>query len=250
MAQHDYIIENQPGAAFREDLNRALDAIVTNNSGATEPATPYPFQWWADTTAGVLKQRNAGNNDWNPVLTLATGNPVGGVSQTGPTGAILVPEGNDAQRPAEGGLRGNTESLTDYFLEVKNKVSDAWEALAARPWVKTITDALAGRVTTLEGYGKCVAWVNFDGTGVVAIRASQGVLSVTDNGIGSYSVHLMSSVAAGFATLVTGGGTGTNSPIGGVVGTPDTATSVIQVRISAPSGTAVDQTSVNVAVFR
>jgi hypothetical protein len=78
VAQHDYILENQPGAAFRADLNEALQAIVSQNSGATEPSPSYPFQWWADTTAGVLKQRNAGNNSWLPVLRLDTGAAVNG----------------------------------------------------------------------------------------------------------------------------------------------------------------------------
>ena len=64
MAQHDYNIANQSGAAFRADLNNALAAIVSNNSGAAEPGTTYAYQFWADTTAGVLKQRNAANSAW------------------------------------------------------------------------------------------------------------------------------------------------------------------------------------------
>jgi hypothetical protein len=64
MAQADYIVANGTGAAVRSDLNGQLAAIVSNNSGATEPATMYAYQWWADTTAGLLKIRNAANNAW------------------------------------------------------------------------------------------------------------------------------------------------------------------------------------------
>jgi hypothetical protein len=64
MAQHDYVIANGTGAAVRSDLNNALAAIVSQNSGATEPATMYAYQWWADTTTGLLKIRNAANNGW------------------------------------------------------------------------------------------------------------------------------------------------------------------------------------------
>jgi hypothetical protein len=64
MAQHDYNIANQSGAAFRQDLNNALEAIVSQNSGTAEPSTTFAYQWWADTTAGVLKQRNAANSAW------------------------------------------------------------------------------------------------------------------------------------------------------------------------------------------
>jgi hypothetical protein len=64
MAQHDYIIANQSGAAFRSDLNNGLAAIVSQNSGAAQPSTTYAYQTWADTTTGLMKIRNAANNAW------------------------------------------------------------------------------------------------------------------------------------------------------------------------------------------
>jgi len=64
MAQHDYVLDNQSGAEFRQDLNNALSAIVSQNSGATEPSTTYAYMLWADTTSNQLKQRNAANTDW------------------------------------------------------------------------------------------------------------------------------------------------------------------------------------------
>ena len=87
MAQHDYIIANGTGAAVRSDLNGSLAAIVSNNSGATEPGTMYAYQWWADTTTGLLKIRNAANNAWITIGTLASANlgllPVAGGTMTG-----------------------------------------------------------------------------------------------------------------------------------------------------------------------
>ena len=70
MATHDYVIANQSGAAFRTDLNNALAAIVSNNSNSTSPATTYAYQWWADTSAGILKIRNSANNAWVELLQL------------------------------------------------------------------------------------------------------------------------------------------------------------------------------------
>ena len=64
MATHDYVIANQSGAAFRTDLNNALAAIVSNNSNSSEPATKYAYQWWADTSAAVMKIRNSANDGW------------------------------------------------------------------------------------------------------------------------------------------------------------------------------------------
>lgn len=64
MSQGDQSIANQAGAAFRADLNAELQALVSQSSGATAPATTYAYQWWADTTTGLLKRRNAANSAW------------------------------------------------------------------------------------------------------------------------------------------------------------------------------------------
>lgn len=69
MAQHDYDIANQSGSAFRADLNNALEAIQTNNSGGTQPATIVAYMWWTDTATNQIKLRNAGNTAWQELLT-------------------------------------------------------------------------------------------------------------------------------------------------------------------------------------
>ena len=77
MSQHDYVLDNQAGSAFRADLNNAMLALVSQNSGATAPATTFPYQLWADTTTGVLKVRNSGNSAWVNICDLTTGKPIG-----------------------------------------------------------------------------------------------------------------------------------------------------------------------------
>lgn len=64
MAQHDYTIANGGGAAVRSDINDALQAIITQNSGPTEPTVTKPYMLWNDTTAGALKIRNATDTAW------------------------------------------------------------------------------------------------------------------------------------------------------------------------------------------
>ena len=66
MSTHDYVLANQSGSSFRSDLNNALAAIVSSNSSATEPATPYAYQYWIDTSATpeLIKQRNSTNDGW------------------------------------------------------------------------------------------------------------------------------------------------------------------------------------------
>jgi len=87
VAVHDYVISNGTGAAVRSDLNGALAAIVSNNSSATEPGTMYAYQWWPDTTTGLLKIRNSANSAWVTIGTLASTNlgllPLAGGTMTG-----------------------------------------------------------------------------------------------------------------------------------------------------------------------
>lgn len=95
MSQHDYNLVNQDGASFRADNNSALTAIVSNNSGATEPPTTYAYQWWADTTTGILKMRNSTNTAWVSMFTITTGAPIvsidlGNSINAAPSKAVLV----------------------------------------------------------------------------------------------------------------------------------------------------------------
>ncbi len=53
----------------------------------------------------------------------------------------------------------------------------------------------AGAKTNLGITDDVQAWVNFNGTGTVAIRASRNVSSITDNGVGDYTVNFTSALA-------------------------------------------------------
>jgi hypothetical protein len=53
MAQHDYNIANQGFPAFRTDLNNALSAIQTTNSGTSRPTGAVAGQLWLDTTTAT-----------------------------------------------------------------------------------------------------------------------------------------------------------------------------------------------------
>jgi len=124
VATHDYVIANGTGAAVRSDLNDALAAIVSNNSSSTAPATTYAYQWWADTTTGLLKQRNAANSAWITIGTLASTNlglaSLAGATFTGDvilgtTTALELPDGTTGQRPGSpvaGMIRYNTSLST------------------------------------------------------------------------------------------------------------------------------------------
>jgi hypothetical protein len=55
----------------------------------------------------------------------------------------------------------------------------------------------SAQIATVSGTAPlymCRAWVNFNGTGTVAIRASGNVTSITDNGTGDYYVNFSTSM--------------------------------------------------------
>lgn len=70
MSQHDLNIANQGFPAFRADLNDALVALGSTNSGATAPSTTFANQLWYDTANNILKIRNEDNDAWISLLTL------------------------------------------------------------------------------------------------------------------------------------------------------------------------------------
>lgn len=113
-----------------------------------------------------------------------------------------------------------------------------------------------------SGYGSdavaygCRAWVNFNGTGTVAIRASGNVTSITDNGVGDYTVNFTTAMPDANYSLAgsASGTTGTNfAPSVGVSATAAPTVSSLRIDVAGSSGTvtaARDSAYVQVAVFR
>lgn len=100
--------------------------------------------------------------------------------------------------------------------------------------------------------GSAKAWVNFNGTGTVAIRASYNVSSITDNGTGDYTLNFTNAFADTNYAFV--GQTRRESPGFGessvTPGSTDTkTTTALQIRTGF-STTQVDYPEIDVAVFR
>jgi uncharacterized protein (AIM24 family) len=72
----------------------------------------------------------------------------------------------------------------------------------------TLATGIAGDFKMNSGYGSvataygCRAWVNFNGTGTVAIRGSGNVTSITDNGTGDYTVNFTAAMPDANYSLV------------------------------------------------
>ena len=64
MSQNDLVIANQSFPATRADINSALQALGSLNSGATAPTTTYANMLWYDTANNTLKMRSEADNVW------------------------------------------------------------------------------------------------------------------------------------------------------------------------------------------
>ena len=99
----------------------------------------------------------------------------------------------------------------------------------------------------------CRAWVNFNGTGTVSIRASGNVSSITDNGTGDYTVNFTTAMAdANYCPQITGDSSGARQNVFGRIANLAAVPTVSALRVifcddqSAPIDTAYAQ----VAIFR
>ena len=127
MSQHDYNLANQSGANFRADLNNALGAIATNNSGSSEPSTTFAYEWWVDTSNNVLKIRNSANNAW---ITL----PI----------SVTADNTVDINGGTVNGISSfsfSSGSTVTTILDEDNLASDSATALATQQSIKAYVDS-------------------------------------------------------------------------------------------------------------
>jgi hypothetical protein len=117
--------------------------------------------------------------------------------------------------------------------------------------------ATTGTVLNDATVGVCRAWVNFNGTGTVAIRASFNVSSITDNGTGNYTVNFTTTmIDENYSACVTIQRENSSANYANVYGSyaADTwTTSAFQIRSTFLNDTAsgyADSPRISVSVFR
>ena len=116
-----------------------------------------------------------------------------------------------------------------------------------------IQDTSGGNNSTPEEIysGRAKAWVNFNGTGTVAIRVSFNVSSITDNGTGDYTVNFTTALAdTNYAAVATSGGTSSAWLIRDYSDATSRSASAIRFATASNAGTALDPSIINVAIFR
>ena len=346
MPQHDLILDNASGAAFRADANNALGALGSTMKGSNAPPAPIAGMMWLDddtpsASVWTLKIYDGADwisiatfdisaNTWTPVITrLAMGAgsaPAPAYSFSGdPDTGIYTSFANSLDFSANGerilnltagsginfALLENAAGTVYSTLYMRTKDSSASVSrggfiatvnenfvpistiiqsvntdgsggieLTTTPAGSRASDRRALRMTVPgsgpvvvnsggldvnndlrfnSGYGSAAlafgvrAWVNFNGTGTVAIRGSGGVTSITDNGVGDYTVNFNFAMpGTNYAATVSAGSAGTAPSTNAAIAWP-AIYSTTSVRIGVSDNntdTNVDVENMNVIVVR
>lgn len=97
----------------------------------------------------------------------------------------------------------------------------------------------------------CRAWVNFDGTGTPAIRASGNVLGITDNGVGDYTVNFNTAMPdANYAAVITSGFGAASRSAMRVASISDMFAGSIRYNVNSANASVEDVMYQSVAIFR
>ena len=147
------------------------------------------------------------------------------------------------QEPAVAGTTVLTLPATTGNVVVDGATQTLTNKTLTSPTLTTpnINSAQFATVSGTAPIYPCRAWVNFNGTGTVAIRASGNVTSITDTATGIYSVNFTNALPD--ANYAATGGTSNDSTIRLDV----YATTTLRVVTNAA---AADAAEISVAVFR
>ena len=155
MAQADYVIADQAGVAFLSDLNNQFAAAVTNNSGATEPATTYAYMEWADTANDIMKQRNTANSAWVNLFTLSTGAPLadtGKVLQV--VSNLVATQGSQTITTTDSVVNGITDIVTPKGANSSFLVTVRWFGEVGNAWDVPFNLHMDGVRVNVNGQGR------------------------------------------------------------------------------------------------
>jgi hypothetical protein len=177
MAQHDMNIANQGFPATRADLNNALQAIATNNSGTSAPSTTFANQWFYNTSTNKLFIRNEANSAFIEVATLDQTNNEWQIT----TGVIQAKDGDGLAlktddgvvrlfiRDSDGNVGIGTNNPTHGALHIADGNSD----------IDMGTNAEGQLHIDGNGYGFGVA-LNTSGAQIYTNTASRDIIFGTD----------------------------------------------------------------------
>lgn len=156
----DYTIDNSTGANVRADINTVLEAIATNNSGSSAPSNTQPTQFFADTSAGIMKLRNTANSGYVNLFTLAGGVDVDAASNFNEDVTFQCASGNIIFDKSDNALEFSDSVLAKFGagddLTITHNGTDS-RIINSTGDLKIRSNILKLETTTGEEYIRCTA---------------------------------------------------------------------------------------------
>ena len=169
-----------------------------------------------------------------------------GIGTTTPSAKLNVISGSVAQLII--GFNGTSASYLDSDSVV---FRNAATSETGRFTSTGVFQFNSGYGSSAAAYG-CRAWVNFNGTGTVAIRGSANVSSITDVATGQYAVNFSTTIVdANYCTNVTGTHqSGVYVAWGAISNATPPTTSAVRVDFNANGGALTDVQFAQVSIMR
>jgi hypothetical protein len=108
-------------------------------------------------------------------------------------------------------------------------------------------------IESVAGLGRYTAqaWVNFNGTGTVAIRAAGNVSSITDHTTGDYTVNFANALPdANYSVTISSAVNATTAGVSSPIGVAAPTASALRLRTYSATFIATDSEFVNVTFHR
>ena len=246
------------GGTGQTTANNAFNALVpsqTGNSGKYLTTNGTTTSWGTISNTGTVTSVAA----TVPSFLSVSGSPITtsgtlAISYSGT--ALPVANGGTGITSFGSGVATwlGTPSSANLAAAVTDETGSGALVFGTSPTLTT-PNINSAQIATVSGSAPlymCRAWVNFNGTGTVAIRGSGNVSSITDNGTGDYTVNFTTAMSdANYAANVTGNVDATGN-YGYSMAAPYNAsptTSAIRLAISNPA-VRVDAAFMFVSIFR
>jgi hypothetical protein len=219
---------------------------VVGSTYATSGAGLFHYQNGVANSSFLSFNKSRGTSLGTQTI-LNNGDRYGGIVFCGSDGTAFIPSAQiDAQVDGTPGTNDMPGRLR--FFTTADGASSPTERMRLDSSGNLLFNSGYGSVATAYG---CRAWVNFDGTGTVAIREDGNVSSITDGGTGDYTINFTTAMPdANYAWSLAASDSASGFGIVTMRSVTAPTTSALRIKTTDNSNNFADNSYICAAIFR